>query len=70
MSRKPITEIIQDIRKILEKEKELSIRQLSLKTGSQWRTVNKALKFMKTLNLVKERKDSKTKREQRLFSLK
>jgi len=70
MSRKPITEIIQDIRKILEKEKELSIRQLSLKTGSQWRTVNKALKFMKTLNLVKERKDFKTKREQRLFSLK
>jgi len=69
MSRKPITEIIEDVKSILEKEKELSIRQISLKTKSQWRTIKKALATMKSLGVVKERKNDKTERVERLFSL-
>lgn len=60
---------MEDIKKLLEKEKELSIRQLSLKTKSQWRTIEKALETMKVLNVVKERKSDKTDRVERLFSL-
>jgi len=69
MSRKPITDIIGSIKKLLDKEGELSVRQISLKTGSQWRTIDKALILMKSLKIVKERKGDKTKRKERLFSL-
>ena len=69
MSRKPITEIIEEIKSLLEKEGELSIRQLSLKTRSQWRTIEKALVTMKSLDAVKERKNDETERVERLFSL-
>ncbi|MEK6833427.1 MAG: hypothetical protein AABY32_05245 [Nanoarchaeota archaeon] len=69
MVRKPITEIIEEVRNLLEKEGELSIRQISLKTKSQWRTVEKALDTLKTLDVVKERKGEETKRVERLFSL-
>jgi len=68
--RKPITEIIQKVKKLLEKEGELSVRQISIKTGSQWRTINKALETMKSLGIVKERPNKETDREERLFSLK
>ena len=68
--RKPITDIIAEVKKLLEKEGEMSIRQLSLKTKSQWRTIEKALDTMKTLGVVKERKGTDTKRVERLFSLK
>ncbi|MBI2452241.1 hypothetical protein HYV50_04170 [Candidatus Pacearchaeota archaeon] len=68
--RKPITDIIAEVKKLLEKEGEMSIRQLSLKTKSQWRTIEKALETMKTLGVVKERKGTDTKRVERLFSLK
>ena len=70
MVRKSITSLMEDIKKLLEKNKELSIRQLALKTKSQWRTIEKALKTMKNLNVVKERKSNKTERIERLFSLK
>jgi DNA-binding transcriptional regulator YhcF (GntR family) len=70
MKRKPITEIIENVKKLLQKEKELSIRQISIKTGSQWRTIAKALELMKSLGIVKERFNDKTDREERLFSLK
>ena len=69
MTRKPITFLMEEIKKLLEKNKELSIRQLALKTKSQWRTVEKALETMKTLNVVKERKNDKTERVERLFIL-
>ncbi len=69
MSRKPITDIIEEIKSILEKEKELSIRQISLKIKSQWRTIKKGLDTMKSLGMVKERMNDKTKRVERLFSL-
>lgn len=68
--RKPITEIIEEVKKLLEKEGEMSIRQLSLKTKSQWRTIEKVLDTMKALGVVKERKGTNTKRVERLFSLK
>lgn len=68
--RKPITAIIEEVKKLLEKEGELSIRQISLKTKSQWRTIEKALDTMKLLSVVNERKGTETKRVERLFSLK
>jgi len=68
--RKPITEIIEEVKKLLEKEGELSVRQISVKIGSQWRTINKALESMKSLGLVKERLNNETGRKERLFSIK
>lgn len=70
MSRKSITSLMEDIKKLLEQHRELSIRQLALKTKSQWRTIEKALETMKSLNVVKERKGNETERVERLFSLK
>ena len=61
---------MQEIKKLLEKNKELSIRQIALKTKSQWRTIDKALETMKSLDVVKERKGNETERVERLFSLK
>jgi predicted RNA binding protein with dsRBD fold (UPF0201 family) len=68
--RKSILNIIEEVKNILEKEKELSIRQLSIKTKSQWRTIEKALETMKSLDAVKERLNNETERVERLFSLK
>lgn len=70
MVRKPITQIIEEIKKLLEKEGELSVRQISIKTKSQWRTIKKALDTMEVLGFVKQRKNDKTKRTERLYSLK
>ena len=70
MIRRPITSIMEDIKKVLGKDGELSIRQLAIKTKSQWRTIEKALITMKSLNVVKERKSDETERVERLFSLK
>ena len=69
MPRKSITSLMQEIKKLLEKNKELSIRQIALKTKSQWRTIDKALETMKSLGVVKERKGNETERVERLFSL-
>lgn len=69
MVRKPITQIIEEVKKLLEKEGELSIRQISIKTGSQWRTIEKALDTMLNLGIVKERKNNETERIERLFSM-
>jgi len=70
MVRKPITQIIEEIQKLLEKEDELSIRQISIKLKSQWRTTEKALETMQKLGVVKERAGKETERVERLFSLK
>lgn len=70
MSGKSIHKIIEEIYSILKKEKELSIRQISIKTGSQWITIEKALISMKKLGLVNERFGDENKRKTRLFSLK
>jgi len=70
MTRKSITSLMEEIKKLLEKNKELSVRQLAIKTKSQWRTIDKALETMKSLGVVKERKGNETERVERLFSLK
>lgn len=70
MVRKPITQIIETVKKILERDGELSIRQISLKTKSQWRTIEKALETMEKLGLVKQRGNTETNRVERLYSLK
>lgn len=69
MARKSITSIMEEIKQILEKEKELSIRQLSIELKSQWRTIEKALQTLTNLGIVKERRNKDTKRVERLFSL-
>ena len=69
MARKSLPIVIQQIKELLHKEGELSIRQISIKIKSQWRTVAKALELMKSLGTVKERKGTETKREERLFRL-
>jgi len=70
MARKPITEIIEKSKQLLEKEGELSIRQISIKLKSQWRTAKKALDTMEVLGIVKVRDNDKTERVERLYSLK
>ena len=69
MGRKSLGDIMKDIKTVLEKKGELSIRQLALKTKSQWHTTEKALELMKSMNVVKERLNDMTKRKERLFSL-
>ena len=71
MVRKAITSLMIEIKKILEKERQLSIRQIALKTKSQWRTVEKALETMKKLGVLEEEYNSPYgKKEERLFSIK
>ena len=69
MSGRSINKIMEDIFDFLEKEGELSIRQLSIKVNSQWITVEKALTSMKKLGIVKERVGDESKRKTRLFSV-
>ena len=69
MSGKPINKIMEEIFDTLKKEKELSIRQLSLSVGSQWITIEKALDSLKNLGVVKERLGDDNNRKTRLFSL-
>ncbi len=66
-NRKPITKIIEDIKKLLEKHDELSVRQISLKINSQWRTAKKALDTMESLGIVKQRNNPDTDRLERLY---
>ena len=61
--------ITEDILKLLSKEKEISIRQVSLKVKTHRAIALKSLEFLKRINLVRERKGQDTKRIERLFSL-
>lgn len=69
MSRRNILDVIEDIKKVLSKENELSVKRISESIKSQWETTIKALEFMKKQGMVKERKNDKTERVERLFSL-
>jgi len=69
MSKRTSVEIIEEVKEVLEKEGELSIRQVALKTGSQWRTAERILKQMKALGIVRESKGENKKMNERLFSL-
>jgi len=61
--------ITEEIIKILSKNKELSIRQISLKVRTHRAVALRALEFLKRIKYVKERKGDTTKRGDRLFSL-
>lgn len=65
-----ILSITEEIVQLLSKEKELSIRQISLKINTHRAIALKSLEFLKRIKFVKERKGEKTKRIERLFSLK
>jgi len=67
--RRNILVITKEIFKLLKKEKELSIRQIFLRTNTNRDIALKSLDFMKDLELVKERKGTETKRGERLFSI-
>lgn len=69
MSRKSVLDVIRDIRKILAKEKELSVKAISKRIGSQWETTIKALEFLKEIGIVKERSGKKAYKTERLFTL-
>lgn len=69
MPRRPLPQIIEEIKILLEKEKELSIRQIAIRTKCQWRTAEKALELMKSLGIAEERKENNSNRDERLFRL-
>lgn len=62
--------ITEEIIKLLSKEKELSIRQISLRVRTHRAVALKSLEFLKRIKLVEERQGNETKRIERLFSLK
>ena len=61
--------ITEEIIKTLSKEKELSIRQISLKVRTHRAVALKSLEFLKRIKFVKEREGDSTRRIERLFSL-
>ncbi|MCK4647686.1 ArsR family transcriptional regulator [Candidatus Pacearchaeota archaeon] len=61
--------ITEEIIKLLSKEKELSIRQISLRVKTHRAIALRSLEFLKRMNLVEERKGEETKRIERLFGL-
>ena len=69
MPKRTTVEIIEAVKKVLEKQDNLSIRQIALKTRSQWRTTERILEQMKALGIVKETKGENKKLNERLFSL-
>jgi len=62
--------ITEEILKLLSKESELSIRQISLRIRTHRAVALKSLEFLKRISLVRERKGDETERVERLFSLK
>lgn len=69
MTRRNILKVTEDLIKVLEKGDEVSIKSLSKKVKSQWRTTAKSLEFLKNIGVVKERSGKKTHKEERLFYL-
>ena len=69
MTRRSILEVTEEIVNLLKKGDEISVKGISEKVDSQWRTTLKSLEFLKGVGIVKERKGKKTNREERLFSL-
>ncbi len=67
--RRSILVITKEIVKLLEKEKELSIRQIFLKVNTNRDIALKSLEFLKDMDIVTERKGDETKRGDRLFRL-
>ena len=70
MAYKATSNILKLVKELLEKEGELSIRQVALSLKSQWRTAHDALETLAELGVVKEKKGVKSERKERIFSLK
>ena len=68
--RRNILVITKAIVDLLEKEKELSLRQIFLRVNTNRDIALKALEFLKDMGLAEERKGNRTNRRDRLFSLK
>lgn len=62
-------DIAKEVYFVLKKNKELSVKQVADKVGSEWETVIRSLEFFKEIEIAKERKGKKTYRSERLFSL-
>jgi len=67
--KKKTFEIAREVYGVLKEGKELSVKQIADRVGSQWETVIRSLEFFKDIGLSKERKGRKTYKEERLFSL-
>ena len=61
--------ITEEIIRLLSKEGELSIRQISLKIKTHRAVALRSLEFLKRIKLVKERAGNETNRVERLFRL-
>jgi len=70
MKRKSLFDIVREINKVLKDERELPVKAIADKIGSQWDTTIKSLEFMKEFGLAKERSGKETYKKERLFSLK
>lgn len=69
MPRRTLSQIVEEIKFLLQNEKELSVRQIAIKTKCQWRTALKALELMENLDITEERQENKSNRDERLFKL-
>ena len=67
--RRSILNVTEDILNILSKKDNLSVKAISKEINSQWETTIKSLKFLKKINLVKEKSGNTSYKTERLFSL-
>ena len=61
--------ITEEILKLLSKNGELSIRQISLRLKTHRVVALRSLEFLKRIKLIRERKGEETQRIERLFNL-
>ncbi len=69
MPKRSSIQIIEEIKKVLENEPDLSIRQIANKIKCEWRIANHNLNLMKATGGVLELPDQKSKRGDRRFRL-
>lgn len=67
--RRDILTITREIAALLQREEELSIRQIFLRVKTNRDITLKSLEFLKDMGLVTERPGDRTNRRDRLFSL-
>ena len=67
--KKKTFEIAKEVYFVLKLGKELSVKQMADRVGSEWETVIRSLEFFKEIGIAKERKGKKTYKSERLFSL-
>jgi Mn-dependent DtxR family transcriptional regulator len=67
--RRPMGEILVDVRNLLRKEGTMSIREISIKLKLQWRTVLKALEILEKLEIVAEDPVDRNEKDARIFGV-